>query len=36
MKNTDAVLFICIVVLTICCAGEPDLIDAVISYINRQ
>jgi hypothetical protein len=37
MKLTDdSVLYVFILILVILCAGEPDMLDAIIAYINRQ
>lgn len=31
--GSDSVFWICVVVLTIFCAGEPDLLDAIIKRL---
>lgn len=32
--SDDAVLLICATVLIILCAGDPDLLDAIISHLR--
>lgn len=32
---SDTVLFICITVLIILCAGDPDLLDAIIKSVSH-
>lgn len=32
----DFILLICIVVLVILCAGEPDLLDAITNYVELK
>lgn len=34
--NSDVALILLILVLTIFCAGDPDLLDAVIAWVGRQ
>jgi len=31
----DAVLYICVTILTIMCIGEPDIIDGLIKLLNK-
>ncbi len=33
-KYSEAVLYICFLVLIVLCAGEPDLLDAIISRVS--
>jgi hypothetical protein len=34
--NENVALFFVVMVLTILCAGNPDLLDAIIAWVGRQ
>ncbi len=36
MTNSDSVLFVCIFLLIVLFAGQPDLLDVIIAWIGRQ
>lgn len=33
-KYSDAVFYVCVLVLFVLCLGEPDLLDAIISRVS--
>lgn len=33
--NSDNVLIICITMVVLLCAGEPDLLDAIMKWITK-
>lgn len=33
MRNAESILYVCIALMMIFCAGDPDLLDAIIYWL---
>lgn len=33
---SDSVFWLCVFALIVLCAGEPDLLDAIVAWVGRQ